>query len=159
MNKSNAHDPTSERSREDSSENWGYLGVLWQRCPEASATQLSSAGEDLAVLCVCESGVALRLPPQSKIAEDFWIALAEMPGGIGDTAFVLGGDLEVLCVCESGVALRLPPHSKIAQDSWIALAEMPGGIGDTAFRARVETWKSCARAKAVSRSACHRSPK
>jgi hypothetical protein len=63
------------------------LGELGQRCPEASTTQLSSARGDLEVLCACESGVALRLPPQSKIAVDFWIAVAEMPGGIGDTAF------------------------------------------------------------------------
>jgi hypothetical protein len=68
----------------------------------------------LAVLCVCESGVALRLPPQSKIAHGSWSAVAEMPGGIGDTAFEHGDDLAVLCAAESGVALRLPPQSKIA---------------------------------------------
>jgi hypothetical protein len=40
-----------------------------------------------------------------RVSRVFWSAVAEMPGGIGDTAFERGGGLEVLCACESGVAL------------------------------------------------------
>jgi hypothetical protein len=39
------------------------------------------------------------------LRHDFWSAVAEMPGGIGDTAFVSRGGLEVPCASESGVAL------------------------------------------------------